>query len=90
MINSNKFTLGTKTKHKVAVVQKIMNTEIMMKEASCLSERTKLMAAPMTHIITTLYTDIPTYLESLRAGMETWRVSQARNAPNICRIKEQR
>lgn len=48
-----------------------MNTDMMMKEASCLSDRTKLMAAPMTHMITTLYTDMPTYLESFRAGMET-------------------
>lgn len=49
-----KFTFGTNTKHNVPVVQKIMNTDMMTNDASCLSDKTKLMAAPITHIITTL------------------------------------
>ena len=35
-------------------------------------------------LLTTLYTLMPMYLESLRAGMETCRVSQARKMPNAC------
>lgn len=77
-------TLGTNTRQSVPVVQNKMKDEMMMKDASCLSDSTKEMAAPMTHMMTTLYTDMPTYLESLSAGMLTWRVSHARKAPKIC------
>jgi hypothetical protein len=64
----------------------MMNTEMIINDASCLSDSTKLIAAPIMHIITTLYTLIPTYLESLRAGMLTWRVSHARKAPKIWKL----
>lgn len=74
-------TFGMNTKKSVAVEQNNMNTDMMMKEASCWSLRTKEMAAPATHISTTLYTLMPTYLESFSAGMLTCRVSQARKAP---------
>lgn len=39
-------------------------------------------AAPIMHIIPTLYTLIPMYLLSFKAGMLTFRVSQARKHPN--------
>lgn len=55
-----------------------------MNEASFRSESTIAMAAPVTHIITTLYTLRPMCFESLRAGIETCRVSQAKKAPNTC------
>ena len=64
------------------MVQKMINTEMRMKEASLRSDRTIEMAAPVTHIITTLYTLRPMCFESLRAGMETCLVSQAKKAPN--------
>lgn len=76
--------LGTNTRHSVAVVQNIMNTLMSMKAASLRSDSTMAIAAPMMHMMTTLYTDRPICLESLRAGMETCRVSQARKAPKIC------
>lgn len=75
-------TLGTKTRQRVAVVQNMMNTEMRMKEASFRSDSTIAMAAPMTHIITTLYTLSPMCFESLSAGMETCLVSHAKKAPN--------
>ena len=62
-------TFGTKTKQSVRVVQKIMNTEMMTKEAVCSSFKTKVTATPRIHMMATLYTDIPTYLESLSAGI---------------------
>lgn len=68
----------------MVVEQKMMNTEMMMKAASCWSRSTKEMAAPMLHMMTTLYTLMPTYLESFSAGMLTWRVSHARKQPNAC------
>ena len=57
-----------------------------MNMASCLSASTKLMAAPVTHMITTLYTLIPTYLLSFNAGILTCLVSHAKKAPNIYNI----
>ena len=39
-------------------------------------------AAPIMHIMPTLYTLIPMYLLSFKAGMLTFRVSQARKHPN--------
>lgn len=38
----------------------------------------------MMHMMSTLYTDKPMCLESFSAGIDTWRVSHARNAPNTC------
>ena len=46
-----------------------MKMEIIMKEAVCSSLSTKLTATPRTHMMATLYTDIPTYFESFRAGI---------------------
>lgn len=40
----------------------------------------------MMHMMSTLYTDKPMCLESFSAGIDTWRVSHARNAPNTCVI----
>lgn len=74
-------TFGMNTKKSVAVEQNNINTDMMMKDASCWSLRTKEIAAPATHMSTTLYTLMPTYLESFNAGMLTCRVSQARKAP---------
>lgn len=64
-------TFGTNTKHNVPVVQNIINTEIKMKTASRRSASTNAMAAPMIHIIRTLYTLSPICFESLSAGIET-------------------
>ena len=55
-------TFGTKTRQSVPVVQKMMNTEMRTKEALGCSLSTAEMATPSTHMIVTLYTDIPTYL----------------------------
>ena len=74
-------TLGTNTKHRVVVEQNMMNIDIMTKAASCCSRSTNDRAAPITHMMTTLYTLIPMYLESLSAGMLTCRVSHARKQP---------
>lgn len=83
-----KSTFGTKTKHKVAVLQNIINIANIINMASCLSANTKLIAAPVTHMITTLYTLIPTYLLSFNAGMLTCLVSHAKKAPNIWNMKK--
>ena len=56
-------TFGTNTRHSVPVVQKMMKTEMRTKEALGCSLRTAEMATPRTHMIVTLYTDIPTYLQ---------------------------
>lgn len=53
-----------------------------IKTASLRSEIMRAMAAPMMHIIVTLYTDNPMCLESFSAGIETFRVSHAKKAPN--------
>ena len=57
-------TFGTNTRHSVPVVQKMMKTEMRTKEALGCSLRTAEMATPRTHMIVTLYTDIPTYLQT--------------------------
>lgn len=64
-------TFGTNTKQRVPVVQKIMKSEIKIKTASRRSAKTKAIAAPIMHIISTLYTLNPMCLESLRAGIDT-------------------
>lgn len=81
-------TLGTNTKHSVVVEQNMMNIDIMTKAASCCSRSTNDRAAPITHMITTLYTLIPIYLESLSAGMLTCRVSHARKQPKAYKRKK--
>lgn len=83
-------TLGTNTKHSVVVEQNIMKMDIMTKAASCCSRSTNDKAAPITHMITTLYTLIPMYLESLSAGMLTCRVSHARKQPKACKEKQKK
>jgi len=55
-------TFGTNTRQRVPVVQKMMKIEMMIKEAFCSSFKTKLTATPSTHMMATLYTDMPTYL----------------------------
>ena len=60
----------------------MMNIAISMNEAFSSSLSTKLTATPNTHIIATLYIDIPTYFESFSAGIFTARVSHAKKAPN--------
>ena len=55
-------TLGTKTNHNVPVVQTIMKTEISRKLAFCCSLSTAEIATPNTHMMVTLYTDIPLML----------------------------
>lgn len=79
---SSKLTFGRNTRQSVAVVQKMMKREMIKNEASCLSVSTWESGAPSTHIITLLYTLIPMYFESFRAGIDTFRVSHARKQPN--------
>ena len=57
----NLLTLGTNTRQRVRVVQKMIKTEMRMKKMFLWSFRTAVMATPRTHMIMTLYTDIPTY-----------------------------
>lgn len=76
-------TFGIKTKQRVAVVQKIINIDINTKTIPFLSDKTKAIATPMTHMIKTLYTLMPTCLLSFNAGIETFLVSQAKKAPKI-------
>ena len=53
-----------KTRHRVIEVQMIIQTDTMEKEASGCSRMAKDMGAPITHMINTLYTDIPVYLQN--------------------------
>ena len=77
------FTFGTKTRQRVTVVLNMMKRLMIMKEGLGWSEMMNDMAAPHIHMITTLYTLIPMYFESFRAGMLTRLVSQARKQPKI-------
>lgn len=54
------FTLGTKTKHRVTVVQKRTNTAVRAKVAFCCFSIISAAGTPTTLNMTTLYTDIPT------------------------------
>lgn len=81
--SSDILTFGTNTKHNVAVVQNIMKTDIKIKTASRRSAKTNAIAAPIIHIIRTLYTLKPMCFESFNAGIDTCRVSHAKNAPKI-------
>ena len=53
-----------KTRHRVIEVQMIIQTDTMEKEASGCSLMANDMGAPITHMINTLYTDIPMYLQN--------------------------
>jgi hypothetical protein len=53
------------------VVQKMMKRLMRAKAGLGWSLMTKEMAAPHIHMITVLYTLIPMYLESFRAGIVT-------------------
>ena len=75
-------TFGIKTRHRVIVVQKMMKRQMMMNDELGRSLMMNDTAPPHTHMMTTLYTLIPMYLESFRAGMLTWRVSHAKKHPN--------
>lgn len=50
---------------------------IVMKARVTRSEIKLASTTTMALVMTTLYTDTPMYCESLRAGIFTWRVSQA-------------
>lgn len=52
------------TRHKVIVVQTLMQIETIAKEASGFSLMASDMGVPMMHRTNTLYTDIPMYLQS--------------------------
>jgi hypothetical protein len=64
------------------VLQKMMTRATMQNCTLGWSRVRKETAAPMMHMIPTLYTLIPMYLLSLRAGMLTLRVSHAKKQPN--------
>ena len=55
---------------------------MIMNSGLGLSLTTNEIAAPDKHIMTTLYTLIPMYLESFRAEIVTCRVSHAKKHPN--------
>lgn len=78
-------TFGTKTKHSITVVQKTMKKAVIANVAFCACSIISAAGTPTTLKMTTLYTDIPTYRESLSAGMLTCRVSHARKTPNNSR-----
>ena len=75
-------TFGTNTRQSVTVVQKRMKVDSMRKAELGSCSMIEATATPATQMMTTLYTLSPMYLESFRAGMVTWRVSQARKQPN--------
>lgn len=77
-------TFGTNTRQRVMVLQKMMTRATMQNCTLGWSRVRKETAAPMMHMIPTLYTLIPMYLLSLRAGMLTLRVSHAKKQPNNC------
>lgn len=77
--------MGTKTRQSVMVLQKMITRATMQNWTLGWSLVRKDTAAPMMHMMPTLYTLIPMYLLSLRAGMLTFLVSQARKQPNNCR-----
>ena len=52
--NKINVTFGTKTRQSVRVVQNMMNTEMMTKEAVCSSFSTKVTATPRMHMMATL------------------------------------
>lgn len=86
---ANFLTFGTNTKQSVIVLQKIMTRATMQNCTFGWSRVRKDTAAPMMHMIPTLYTLIPMYLLSFRAGILTFLVSQARKQPNNYNNKEQ-
>ena len=78
-------TLGPKTRPTVVVVLKTTNRAMIRNAESGRSPTSSDTGTPAAHVITTLYTLRPMYLESLSAAMLTLRVSQARKQPNTCR-----
>ena len=75
-------TLGTKTKQRVNVVQKMARKDV---KANCVVGRSwtrPTIGITRAHGMITLYTDKPIILLSFRAAMCTLRVSQAKYAPN--------
>lgn len=81
-------TFGTNTRQRVIVLQKMMTRATMQNCTLGWSRVRKDTAAPMIHMMPTLYTLIPMYLLSFRAGMLTFLVSQARKQPNNWRRRE--
>jgi len=88
-LNNAELTLGTKTKQRVMVLQKMITRATMQNWTLGWSLVRKDTAAPMMHMMPTLYTLIPMYLLSLRAGMLTFLVSHARKQPNNCLEKRE-
>lgn len=85
---TQKLTFGTKTRQSVMVLQKMITSATMQNWTLGWSLVRKDTAAPMMHMMPTLYTLIPMYLLSLRAGMLTFLVSHARKQPNNCHGEE--
>ena len=67
----DQITFGTNTRQSVIVVQKIMKKPMITNDEVGWSLITTETAAPHTHMITTLYTLMPMYLESFSAGIDT-------------------
>lgn len=61
----------------------MIKTDINIKTASFRSDMMRAIEPPIMHIIVTLYTDNPICFESFNAGICTFLVSHAKNAPNI-------
>jgi len=64
------------------VVLKTTKSAMMRKAESGRSPTSSETGTPAAHVMTTLYTLRPMYLESLSAAMLTLRVSHARKQPN--------
>lgn len=58
-----------------------MRAVMVMKASVTRSEIRLARTTTMALVMTTLYTETPMYCESLRAGILTWRVSQAMYTP---------
>lgn len=68
---------GINSKHSVAVVELKMNVVVIMYANVTRSESKLASTTTLTLVITTLYTLMPMYWESLSADILTCRVSQA-------------
>lgn len=75
-------TLGTKISAMLKKQQKIMASATKAKLASCWLAITIVTGAVIKQRTTTLYIDIPTYLESLICLTLMLLVSYAKNSPN--------
>ena len=83
MMSENVLTLGTNRIPRVSVVQNMMTAQMSEKLTVGWLLVKNDTGTPTAHSSTTLYTLMPIKRESFSAGIETLRVSNARNRPKI-------